>query len=142
MIGPPFFLVFLGRVRKEEEEEDMKVEELVEELEGNEGCLFRGTVFTCPPSEQRKLGGGGRIAAVAMLQKVGALGLLLPGHVHPRRAGSSPLGSSEAASKCWICGGVLDRGSGGRGGGMEEVGQFPLGETVESRFGISSRSGY
>ena len=41
MIGPPFFLVFLGRVRKEEEEEDMKEEELVEE-----GCLFRGTVFT------------------------------------------------------------------------------------------------
>ena len=36
------------------------------------------------------------------LQNVGALGLLLPGHVHPRRAGSSPLGSSEAASKCWI----------------------------------------
>ena len=24
---------------------------------------------TCPPSEQRKFGGGGRIAAVAMLQK-------------------------------------------------------------------------
>ena len=44
MIGPPFFLVFLGRVRKEEEEEDMKEEEVVEE--GKEGCLFRGTVFT------------------------------------------------------------------------------------------------
>jgi len=137
MIGPPFFLVFLGRVRKEEEEEDMKEEELVEE-----GCLFRGTVFTCPPSEQRKLGGGGRMAAVAMLQKVGALGLLLPGQVQPKRAGSSPFGNNEAASKCWICGGVADRGSGGRGGGIEEGGQVPLGETVESRLGISSKSGY
>ena len=47
MIGPPFFLVFLGMVRKEEEEEDMKEEELVEEEEGKEGCLFKGTVFTC-----------------------------------------------------------------------------------------------
>ena len=46
MIGPPFFLVFLGMVRKEEEEEDMKEEELVDEEEGKEGCLFRGTVFT------------------------------------------------------------------------------------------------
>jgi len=48
MIGPPFFLVFLGRVRKEEEEEEMKEDELVElQEEGKEGCLFRGTVFTC-----------------------------------------------------------------------------------------------
>ena len=46
--GPPFFLVFLGKVRKEEEEEEFKKEELLlEEGAGKEGCLFRGTVFTC-----------------------------------------------------------------------------------------------
>ena len=41
MTGPPFFLEFLGRVRKEEEEF------AEEEEEGKEGCLFKGTVFTC-----------------------------------------------------------------------------------------------
>ena len=45
MTGPPFFLEFLGRVRKEEEE--FKKEEFAEEEEGKEGCLFKGTVFTC-----------------------------------------------------------------------------------------------
>ena len=49
MTGPPFFLEFLGRVRKEEEEEEFKKEEefAEEEEEGKEGCLFKGTVFTC-----------------------------------------------------------------------------------------------
>ena len=48
MTGPPFFLEFLGRVRKEEEEfknEEEFAEE--DEEEGKEGCLFKGTVFTC-----------------------------------------------------------------------------------------------
>ena len=40
MTGPPFFLEFLGRVRKEEEFAE-------EDEEGKEGCLFKGTVFTC-----------------------------------------------------------------------------------------------
>ena len=40
--------MFLGKVRKEEEEEEFKKEELLlEEGAGKEGCLFRGTVFTC-----------------------------------------------------------------------------------------------
>ena len=47
MTGPPFFLEFLGRVRKEEEEEEFKKEFAEEDEEGKEGCLFKGTVFTC-----------------------------------------------------------------------------------------------
>ena len=41
--------MFLGKVRKEEEEEELfkKEELLLEEGAGKEGCLFRGTVFTC-----------------------------------------------------------------------------------------------
>ena len=47
MTGPPFFLEFLGRVRKEEEEFKNEEEFAEEDEEGKEGCLFKGTVFTC-----------------------------------------------------------------------------------------------